>query len=107
MDDCRRAGERLTPYVDEALPPTERAEVERHLDACPPCRTAADEVRGGRVVLRECADRLRPPLPPGLRSRCEALAREQARVRTVSSWRARLVPATLVALLAVFAGMAV
>ncbi len=107
MNDCRRAGERLTPYVDEALPPDERAEVERHLNACPPCRTAADEERSGRVVLRECADRLRPPLPPGLRSRCEALAREQARVRAVSSWRARLVPATLVALLAVFAGMAV
>ena len=106
MSDCRRAGERLTPYVDEALPPGERAEVEQHLNACPPCRTAADGERGGRVVLRECAERLRPPVPPGLRSRCEALAREQARVRTVSSWRERLVPATVVALLVVFVGMA-
>ena len=107
MNDCRRAGERFTPYADGALPPAERAEVEQHLDACPPCRVAAGQEQHGRTVLRECADRLRPPLPPGLRSRCEALAREQARVRAVSSWRARVVPATLMAMLALFVAVAV
>jgi anti-sigma factor RsiW len=107
MGDCRRAGERLTPYVDGELPPGERVELDQHLERCPPCRTAANQEQGARVVLRECADRLREPLPPGLRSRCEALAREQARVRAVSSWRARLVPATLVAMLALFAAVAI
>jgi anti-sigma factor RsiW len=107
MDDCRRTAERLTPYVDEALPPGERTDVERHLNACPPCRTEAIEEQGGRTVVRECADRLRQsPLPPGLRSRCEALARAHAHVRTVASWRARLVPATLIATLVIFTGLA-
>jgi anti-sigma factor RsiW len=106
MGECRRTAERLTPYVDEALPPGERADVERHLDACPPCRDLMTEERGGRLVLRECADKLRSePLPPGLRSRCEAIAREHARVRVLGSWRTRLVPATLVALLVIFTAM--
>ena len=107
MDDCRRTTERLTPYVDEALPPGERTDVERHLNACPPCRQSAVEEQSGRTIVRECADKLRqPPLPPGLRSRCEALAREHARVRTVASWRTRLVPATLIASVVLFAAVA-
>ena len=65
MDDCRQTADRLTPYVDETLPPAERRDVERHLDRCPPCRRSAEEEQGGRTLLRECADRLRPPtLPP-------------------------------------------
>lgn len=108
MSDCRRTGERLTPYVDEALPADERREVERHLDACPPCRQFAIEEQGGRRLVRECADRLRQsPLPPGLRSRCEALAREHGRVRAPASWRARLVPAALMAGLVGFVGVVI
>ncbi|MGH9346055.1 MAG: hypothetical protein ACRD26_02205, partial [Vicinamibacterales bacterium] len=45
-------------------------------------------------------------LPPGLRSRCEALARDHARVHAVAAWRARLVPATLVATLVIVSGLA-
>lgn len=79
MDDCRRTAGRLTSYVDDALPAGERADVERHLGACPPCRAAALQERGARTVLREQARGLTEmPLPPGLRSRCEALARERA-----------------------------
>lgn len=106
MDECRRTDERLTPYADEALPPGERAEVERHLDACPPCRQSAVEEEGGRTIVRECADRLRQtPLPPGLRSRCEALAREDEREKK-PSWRVRLIPATMIATLLLLVGMA-
>ena len=107
MKDCRQTSERLTPYVDDALPPEERTDVERHLDACPPCRQSAVEEQGGRSIVRECAPRLRQPdLPPGLRSRCEALARDHSRVTTVASWRARLVPLTLVATIVIIAGIA-
>jgi anti-sigma factor RsiW len=107
MDDCRRTAERLTPYADEALPPGERSEVERHLGDCPPCRQSAVEEQGGRRVMRECAGRLpQPPLPPGLRSRCEALARDHSRVRTAAQWRARLVPAALIATLVIISGLA-
>ena len=84
-DDCRRTAERLTSYLDETLSPQERAEVERHLGACPPCRTAATQEQGGRTVLRDQARALGDaPLPPGLRSRCEALAREPAGRRAAS-----------------------
>lgn len=107
VSGCRRTDERLAPYVDEVLPPAERAEVERHLDACPPCRHNAVEEHGGRTLLRERAERLRcSHLPPGLRSRCEALARDHRRVRTVAAWRARLVPATLIATIVMFAALA-
>jgi anti-sigma factor RsiW len=105
MDECRRTAERVTPYVDETLPPGERAEVERHLNACPPCRRTAEQEQYGRTVLRHCADRLKAqPVPPGLRSRCEALARERSRVRWFTSVRL-LVPLTAIAVLIIFAGV--
>jgi anti-sigma factor RsiW len=84
-DDCRRTADRLASYVDNALPAGERADVERHLGGCPPCRAAARQESGARTVVRDQARELRDiPLPPGLRSRCEALAREHA---TASSRR--------------------
>jgi anti-sigma factor RsiW len=91
MSDCRRTAERLTPFVDGLLPPAERAQVERHLAECPPCRTWAAEADEGRAVLRERGPLLATEsLPPGLRSRCESLAREHAQVHS-PHWR-RLVP---------------
>jgi anti-sigma factor RsiW len=107
MSDCRRTVERLTPWADGALPPGERAEVDRHLAACPPCRNVAEHEAGGRQVLRECATRLqaleadREPLPPGFRTRCEALAREQASSGR-RGWARSLVPVTIIAVLLVF-----
>jgi anti-sigma factor RsiW len=108
MDDCRRTVDRLTPYVDEALPPGERTDVERHLNKCPPCRQTAVEEQGGRTVVRECADRLRQsPLPPGLRSRCEELARHHCRARSAGMFGRRLLPALLIGSVAIAAGLAV
>jgi anti-sigma factor RsiW len=107
MSDCRRTAERLTPYVDEALGAGERADVERHLDACPPCRTAAVHEQGGRTVLRERAAQLKAePVPPGLRSRCEALAREHCGRGRVPLWRAGLLRGAVTAVLLVIAGAA-
>jgi anti-sigma factor RsiW len=80
MDDCQRTAARLAPYVDGALPAGEQADLERHLDRCPPCRAAALHEKGARRVLREQSHALTgTPLPPGLRTRCEALARQHAR----------------------------
>jgi len=78
MSDCKRTIERLAPYVDRMLAPDEHADVDRHLNACPPCRRIAERERGARVVLRHEASRLRDePLPPGLRARCESLGRNR------------------------------
>jgi anti-sigma factor RsiW len=108
MTECRRTAERLAAYVDESLSPDERADVERHLDACPPCRVSASHEADGRRVLRARAEQLRAqPLPPGLRSRCESLARDRARPAVPVPWRSRVVPIALTALLIVFTGTAV
>jgi anti-sigma factor RsiW len=105
MGECRRTAEQLTPYLDGLLSPAEHADVERHLGACPPCRRAAAEASGGRTLLRERATPLREmPLPPGLRSRCEALALAHGRQ---TSWWRRLVPAFVIAVLILSTGLAV
>jgi anti-sigma factor RsiW len=98
----------MTPYVDEALPPGERSDVERHLNKCPPCRQSAEEEQGGRTVVRECADRLRQsPLPPGLRSRCEELARHHCRERSAGFFGRRLLPAVLIGSVVTVTGLVV
>ena len=106
MNDCRRTAERLTSYADNALPATERADIERHLAACPPCRRAAAHEQAGRTVLRECSDRLKAEaLPPGLRTRCEALAREYATGQGTPIWRAGLLRGVVTALAIAVAGV--
>jgi anti-sigma factor RsiW len=106
LTDCRRIAERLASYTDGLLAPGEHADVDRHLDVCPPCRTAAQHERVARTVLRDRAATLRrEPLPPGLRDRCEALAREHARPQA-RAWSMRLVPVSLTAILIVFTGTA-
>ena len=99
--DCRETRDRLATYVDRVLPPGERIEVDRHLAACPPCRAAALAEEGARTVLRERALALRSaPLPPGLRSRCEAFAREHVKPAPARTWR--LVPVSMTAVLTLF-----
>lgn len=105
MGECRRTVEQLAPYLDGGLSQAERADVERHLGTCPPCRRVADAASGGRAVLRERSTLLRDtPLPPGLRTRCEALARQGG---SPLSWRQRWLPALAVATLVIATGLAV
>lgn len=105
MGECRRTVEQLAPYLDGGLSQAERADVERHLGGCPPCRRVADAATGGRAVLRERSTRLRDtPLPPGLQSRCEALARQSS---APPSWRQRWLPALAVAALVLATGLLV
>lgn len=81
--NCRRICDLLAQYADGTLPEEQRADVQRHLDACPPCRVLAGKECGARQLLRACASRLRSaePLPPGLRSRCHAASRSAAGAR--------------------------
>src|ERR671913_1468716 len=105
MGECRRTLEQLAPYHDGVLPPGEQAEVERHLESCPPCRRLAAGASGGRTVLRHRAEPLRTSaLPPGLRSRCEALIQERD---AAPAWRRRWLPALAVAALVLATGLAI
>src|SRR5262245_5974862 len=121
MSDCQRTIDRLTPYVDRVLAPDERADVDRHLQGCAPCQQLALREHGGHTVLRHQSQNLRAePLPPGLRTRCEAIVREHeaTRARTsnrrsravggfITDWRSNLVPTILGVILLVFSASAI
>jgi anti-sigma factor RsiW len=111
MNDCRRIADLLTAYVDDVLRPDERIAVDLHLAACPDCRHVAAAEGGGHAALRRGArNLLAGPLPPGLRTRCEALVAAQtsgtSTVGVGAWWRMRLVPALLLAVLFVFTASA-
>ena len=110
MSECRRIGESLAAYADDLLKPAERSAVDRHLAACPPCRKLADNEQGARRLLRQASPQLlNETLPPGLRTRCEALARERSATRLARFgpwWRVRLVPVLLTVVVMIFGASA-
>ncbi len=73
MSTCREVLQLLTEYLEGDLAPTERAEFEKHMEACSPCRAflrtyaKADEL--SRAALRE-AD-----IPEELQRRVRAFLR--------------------------------
>ena len=102
MNECRKTVEQLAPYADDLLASDTRAEVERHLGECPPCRAAATQEQAGRTLLKARAQHLQQtPLPPGLRTRCEALARDHKSSSSArpSIWYSRLAAAVTIALI--------
>jgi anti-sigma factor RsiW len=66
---------RVTAYVDGALAPEARAEVEAHLAACPTCREQEAFERGLREKMRALPA---PPLPPGLEERVARRLRQRS-----------------------------
>ena len=99
---CRRICDLLAQYADGTLSATERAEVQRHLEACPPCRVVAGKECGARQLLRACADRLRAgEVPETLRSRCQELSR---RSDASNVWSRRFVRLAAAAVLVIFTG---
>lgn len=92
MSKCREIEERLAPFVDGELPSDAQAEIEGHLEECPPCRDAARAQAGCRALLRSRAARLRSAAPDELVTRCSALTCGSAAVR-----RRLWIPTTLAA----------
>lgn len=84
MPSCREFDALVTPYVDGEATPAERAVVEAHLAACPPCRHRAAAETAARQTLR--ARLCRPCAPDQLRARCLAAAALQKG----SGWLARV-----------------
>jgi anti-sigma factor RsiW len=68
MPSCREVDSLVTPYVDGEVTAAERAMVEGHMAACPPCRQRADAEATARQTLR--ARGCPPCAPPQLLSRC-------------------------------------
>jgi anti-sigma factor RsiW len=130
MSECTTVSDRLTAYVDQLLAPGDRLTVERHLATCDSCRHAAALEEAGRTLLRSRSARLlaETTLPPGFRTRCEALVSEAARTprwvplflgadarrakaaggpaRSSAPGRARLVPIAMAVVLTIFTASA-
>ena len=74
---CREFVELVTPYLEDVLPPDERALIDRHLDACDGCRTYLEQMRQTIRAIGHIADE-----PITSRTREEVLAIFRA-------WRSR------------------
>lgn len=62
MIDCDEVVGRLYFYLDRELSPAEQAEVQEHLDACPPCQKRFRfEENVLHLVRRCCRDVSAPP----------------------------------------------
>jgi len=91
MPSCREFDALVTPYIDGEATAAERAVVESHLAACPPCRHRAAAETAARETLR--ARLCRPCAPDQLRARCLAAAA----LEKGSGWLSRTRHARLIA----------
>jgi len=89
MPNCREFDQLVTPYVDGEVSAAQRAAVDAHIRACPPCRkrAALEAMARATVRTRLC----RPTAPEELRERCLAAAAQNR----VSSWVRNITPTYL------------
>ncbi|HYM24264.1 MAG TPA: zf-HC2 domain-containing protein [Vicinamibacterales bacterium] len=123
MSSCRSIDPLVTRYVDGDLAGQDRALVDEHLRACPPCHSRV----GAERAVRAAIDAKRAAIgcekaPPALRAAYEQLARLKARAPgdaagasedvpgargfSRAAWRARFVPFALAASLILVLGAA-
>lgn len=63
---CNEIVELVTEFLDDRLPPADRALFERHLAVCPPCATYLAQIRTtARLTGRVGADALTPEAREG------------------------------------------
>jgi len=106
--NCKAVDPLVTPYVDNALADADRAAVDAHLRACPPCHSRVAAERAIHTLVRARKDDLDAPCAPNdLRARCHEIARGSVagRLKT-EDWRLRtaLAPVALAASLVVIVG---
>ena len=61
MTRCESCLDRLYEYLDRELSPEEMVEVQRHLDACPPCRGRFTFEANVLRRVRECCRKVQAP----------------------------------------------
>jgi anti-sigma factor RsiW len=89
MTACEQLQEGLSPYLDAALPPRERAAVDAHLAACAGCRTRLHALRALKHSIARLPSREEPP--GAVRAHVDALHLRVAGTRQ----RRRIVAAAL------------
>ena len=95
---CNELEPLVVPFVDGEAPAPERAHIEAHLHACPPCRERVEAERAARDVLVARRRELRGHAPEALRARCSALCRASQHAR-------RWIPISLAAAAGLVAGV--
>jgi anti-sigma factor RsiW len=70
MADCRDIEEKLAEYVEGEHAAPDRAAVDAHLEACPPCRTRVAAERAAHDLVCSRRQALRATAPESLRRRC-------------------------------------
>ena len=92
-ESCEAIEPLLAPYGEIAaadcaavLTDADRARVEAHLAACPPCRQTADACRAACDIVRSHAEDLATPAPGLLAARCRAIAARAERPRRATRW---------------------
>jgi mycothiol system anti-sigma-R factor len=71
MGKCQETMARLYFYLDRELSPEEQAEVQRHLDNCPPCRDRFTFEEDVLILVRRCCRDV--SAPPELVARVKKL----------------------------------
>jgi len=59
--NCQTFVELVTAYLEDQLPPSERAAFEEHLSLCPGCDTYLDQFRSTIALLGELPERTISP----------------------------------------------
>ena len=95
---CQDVEAFFAPYVDGEAAAPQRAQVDAHLQACPPCRERVAGERSARDIVRARRAGLRPCASDALRTRCAAQCVARA-VRGGVLTRRTLVPLSLAAAL--------
>ena len=93
---CQQVESLFAAYVDQEAGVAERATVDAHLRACPPCRDRIAGERAAREVLRARGAALRPCASHALRARCAAHGTPAA-TRSALLTRRALIPLSLAA----------
>ena len=58
---CREVVELVTDYLEERLPPAERARFDAHLEVCEGCRACLDQMRATVRLLGRLPEDTLPP----------------------------------------------
>ena len=69
---CRKAADLVTDYLEDVLPPRDRARFEAHLSSCPQCTEYLRQMRSTITAVGRIAP---DPLPPEARSELVAIYR--------------------------------
>jgi anti-sigma factor RsiW len=86
---CKSVREMISPYIDEALEPSERDEFVRHIEECSECRLRFEEIRGVHALLA-AAERYRAPAGFSSRVMSSVKAEQKAGMPAFASFKTPL-----------------